>query len=65
MSLTPHQAKYFAYNLTRRAPAGTADRLSMSLFDAAQALARNGPGLLARNGPPAVLAGAAERDGQC
>ncbi len=35
MSLTPHQAKYFAYDLTRRAPAGDVDRLSMSLFDAA------------------------------
>jgi len=35
MSLTPHQAKYFAYDLTRRAPAGAVDRLSMSLFDAA------------------------------
>jgi SNF2 family DNA or RNA helicase len=32
--LTPHQAKYFAYDLTRRAAEGM-DRLSMSLFDAA------------------------------
>ncbi len=31
---TDHQAKYFAYELTRLAPSG-ADRLSMSLFDAA------------------------------
>ena len=34
MSLTPHHAKYFAHDLTRRA-AGGMDRLSMSLFDAA------------------------------
>ena len=34
MSLTPHQAKYFAHELTRRA-AGGMDRLSMALFDAA------------------------------
>ena len=34
MSLTPHHAKYFAYDLTRRATSGL-DRLSMSLFDAA------------------------------
>lgn len=34
MSLTPHHAKYFAHDLTRRAPGGL-DRLSMSLFDAA------------------------------
>ena len=34
MNLTPHHAKYFAYDLTRRAPSGM-DRLSMSLFDAA------------------------------
>jgi len=34
MTLTPHQAKYFAYNLTRRSRSGI-DRLSMSLFDAA------------------------------
>ena len=33
MSLTPYHAKYFAHDLTRRAPAGM-DRLSMSLFDA-------------------------------
>src|SRR2546423_1435082 len=34
MQLTPHHAKYFAHDLTRRANAGL-DRLSMSLFDAA------------------------------
>ena len=34
MSLTPHHAKYFAHDLTRRAATGM-DRLSMSLFDAA------------------------------
>ncbi len=34
MSLTPHHAKYFAYDLTRRATTGM-DRLSMSLVDAA------------------------------
>lgn len=34
MSLTPHHAKYFAHDLTRRASGGL-DRLSMSLFDAA------------------------------
>ncbi|MEI7749314.1 MAG: SNF2-related protein, partial [Chlorobiaceae bacterium] len=34
MSITPHQAKYFAYDLTRRATNGI-DRLSMALFDAA------------------------------
>jgi len=34
MAITSHQAKYFAYDLTRRASAGL-DRLSMSLFDAA------------------------------
>lgn len=34
MKLTPHQAKYYAYDLTRRAATGL-DRLSMSLFDAA------------------------------
>jgi superfamily II DNA/RNA helicase len=33
MSLTPYHAKYFAHDLTRRAPGGM-DRLSMSLFDA-------------------------------
>ncbi len=32
-NLTPHHAKYFAYDLTRCAPSGL-DRLSMSLFDA-------------------------------
>src|SRR6476659_1466589 len=34
MDLTSYHAKYFAYDLTRRAPNGI-DRLSMSLFDAA------------------------------
>ena len=34
LECTDHQAKYFAYELTRLAPSG-ADRLSMSLFDAA------------------------------
>ena len=34
MILTPHHAKYFAHDLTRRAASGM-DRLSMSLFDAA------------------------------
>lgn len=34
VNLTPHHAKYFAYDLTRRATGGL-DRLSMSLFDAA------------------------------
>jgi SNF2 family DNA or RNA helicase len=34
MNLTPHHAKYFAHDLTRRAPSGL-DRLFMSLFDAA------------------------------
>jgi SNF2 family DNA or RNA helicase len=33
MKLTNYHAKYFAYDLTRRAPGGL-DRLSMSLFDA-------------------------------
>jgi hypothetical protein len=32
--LTPYHARYYAYDLTRRAPAGM-DRLSMALFDAA------------------------------
>lgn len=34
MTITPHQAKYFAYDLTRRASTGM-DRFSMTLFDAA------------------------------
>ena len=34
MTITTYQAKYYAYDLTRRAPAGM-DRLSVSLFDAA------------------------------
>jgi hypothetical protein len=33
ISLTPHQAKYFAHDLTRRATSGL-DRISMALFDA-------------------------------
>lgn len=33
-SLTPHHAKYYAHDLTRRAPPGM-DRLSTALFDAA------------------------------
>ena len=32
--MTPYQAKYFAFDLTKRAPSGAADQLSMSLFDA-------------------------------
>ena len=34
MHLTPHHAKYFAHDLTRRASSGL-DRLSTALFDAA------------------------------
>ena len=34
LTLTPHHAKYFAYDLTRLATSGM-DRLSMALFDAA------------------------------
>ena len=34
MDLTPYHAKYFAHDLTRQAPPGAADQLSMSLFDA-------------------------------
>ena len=34
-ALTPHHAKFYAYDLTRRAAAGDPDRLSISLFDAA------------------------------
>lgn len=34
MTITPHQAKYYAYDLTRQAPPGASDQLSMSLFDA-------------------------------
>jgi superfamily II DNA/RNA helicase len=33
MNITAHHAKYYAYDLTRKAPSGI-DRLSMSLFDA-------------------------------
>lgn len=33
-SLTPHQAKYYAWELTRRRAAGEEDRISQSLFDA-------------------------------
>lgn len=36
-TLTPHHAKYYAYDLTRRASSGM-DRLSTALFDAAVAL---------------------------
>nr|WP_201152790.1 hypothetical protein [Rhodothalassium salexigens] len=32
--ISPFHAKYFAYDLTRQAPPGAADQLSMSLFDA-------------------------------
>jgi ERCC4-related helicase len=32
--ITNYHAKYFAYDLTRRAPAGAAEQLSMALFDA-------------------------------
>lgn len=32
--LTPYHAKYFAHDLTRQAPPGASDQLSMSLFDA-------------------------------
>src|ERR1041385_2811330 len=35
MELTDYHAKYFAHDLTRQAPPGAADQLSMSLFDAA------------------------------
>lgn len=34
MDLTPYHAKYFAFDITRRAPEGL-DRLSIALFDAA------------------------------
>ncbi len=34
MTITAHHAKYDAYDLTRQAPPGAADQLSMSLFDA-------------------------------
>lgn len=34
LNLTPHHAKYYAHDLTRRAPSGM-DRLSIALFDAA------------------------------
>lgn len=34
MKATAHHAKYYAYDLTRQAPPGAADQLSMSLFDA-------------------------------
>ena len=34
LTITPHHAKYFAHDLTRRAASGM-DRLSMALFDAA------------------------------
>ncbi|WP_085339255.1 SNF2-related protein [Aquidulcibacter paucihalophilus] len=32
--ITNYHAKYFAYDLTRRAPSGAAEQLSMALFDA-------------------------------
>lgn len=32
--MTPYHAKYFAHDLTRQAPPGAVDQLSMSLFDA-------------------------------
>jgi len=32
--ISAHHAKYYAYDLTRQAPPGAADQLSMSLFDA-------------------------------
>lgn len=34
MTITAHHAKYYAYDLTRQAPPGAIDQLSMSLFDA-------------------------------
>lgn len=34
MQITPHQAKYFAYELTRQHAGNSVDRLSQSLFDA-------------------------------
>ncbi|MET1755526.1 SNF2-related protein [Novosphingobium sp. RD2P27] len=34
MNLTAYHAKYLAYDLTKQAPPGAADQLSMSLFDA-------------------------------
>jgi superfamily II DNA or RNA helicase len=34
VELTPYHAKYLAHDLTKQAPPGTADQLSMSLFDA-------------------------------
>ena len=39
LTLTPHHAKYFAHDLTRRTTSGM-DRLSMALFDAAVDLTR-------------------------
>src|SRR6056297_588996 len=32
--ITAHHAKYYAHDLTRQAPPGASDQLSMSLFDA-------------------------------
>jgi|GEM_PF-5578495 len=40
MTITAHHAKYYAYDLTRQAPPGAADQLSMSLFDAAVQMLR-------------------------
>lgn len=34
MTISAHQAKYYAYDITRQAPPGSSDQLSMSLFDA-------------------------------
>jgi SNF2 family DNA or RNA helicase len=34
VELTPYHAKYLAHDLTKQAPPGAADQLSMSLFDA-------------------------------
>src|SRR5574340_97522 len=34
VTISAYHAKYFAYELTRRRPSDSSDRLSMSLFDA-------------------------------
>jgi ERCC4-related helicase len=34
MSLTPHQAKYIAYELTKRFPSGSSEKLNVALMDA-------------------------------
>jgi hypothetical protein len=49
MGLTPHHAKYFAHDLTRRASGGL-DRLSMSLVDAAERDAEAARALSGRQG---------------